>query len=132
MLIRLDSDPVMLQRFADEVKSAVVAALRASEKFSAIRLQNTNVRYVESMCNRGLAYADGRIRVTMHEDPLQLAGTVIHELAHQLVGTEAQHNEDWIEALRFLGVTHEKLGQIYEQRHFRADILARILKAIEA
>lgn len=118
-----------LEEFANDIKDAIVEGLRASEKFSSIRLRNARLHYNDFMNGRyrGLAYDTGEMVVRQTESALQLAGTVIHECAHLLVGVASQHNEDWRDAATHLGLVNvERCIMTYGPEHFTPAMLTRI------
>ena len=124
-----------LEEFTECIKDAVVVKCRHSEKFSAIRLQNTPLRYNDWMHPRlrGLT-TDREVLVSQKDDAWQLAGTIVHELAHVMVGVAAQHNEDWREACEALGLGLQNpaaIGITYTPDSFTTDIRAAIASAIE-
>ncbi len=62
------------------------------------------------------------------ESPLQLCGTVLHELGHVVAGASAGHGKAWKEACRELGLTvAEAAGQAYDLPHFSADVQTAIM-----
>lgn len=64
------------------------------------------------------------IAATAQESWVQLAGTVIHELAHVLAGWLAGHGGDWKDAAQRLGFTAspDAAGQVYRLALFVAPI----------
>jgi len=125
-----------LERFSACIKQAVVTRIQLDEKFSAIRLTNASLRYSDWIhpSLRGQArHADNEMVVTQRESALQLAGTVVHELAHMLIGPEPQqHGPHWTAAAVALGMTRAlPAGQMYEISDFTPDIARAITDAIE-
>lgn len=61
------------------------------------------------------------------ENPVQLVGTTLHELAHILAGYEAGHGKDWKAACAALGLFEaEASGQTYAVEHFDAALWAEV------
>jgi len=95
-----------LEDFANALKDALVTRMRASERFSGIRLKNTALRYNDFMNPTRVGEADYKtntISVRETTGALDLADTVIHECAHMLVGPVG-HNEEWRDACAALGL----------------------------
>ncbi len=122
-----------LEDYASMIRDAIVDHVRLAEKFSAIRLRNTSLRYDDFLHSglRGRAHNNGVIEIVQRESALQLAGTILHELAHILVGVSANHNEDWQEACHAVGLRYcQAAAQAYIPEHFEPAILAAIDAAI--
>jgi len=120
-----------LEKFAECIKLAVCDSF--PERFGAERLRETNLKYDDFFhrSDRGHAWDDGTIEVRQTESALQLAGTIVHELAHVLVGTAHQHDSLWHEAGTALGLKYVLgAGQNYKPDHFRVDLLEAIKDAL--
>lgn len=121
-----------LEEFAECIKDAVVTRIRVTEKFSGIRLAGIRMMYNDFQREgiRGRATQDGRIEVRQVKNALQLAGTVVHEMAHQLVGVQESHNENWRDACTALGLIRPSVGQDYMATDFDSAMLHVIEEAI--
>lgn len=121
-----------LESFATVIKDTVVNLITPLERFSGVRLSNTTLRYDDWLCTkyRGFTHNDDTIQVKQTESAIQLAGTVVHELAHVLVGTKEQHSPTWIEACKILGLTHRELTQHYVPDDFSPILRQAIALAI--
>ena len=125
-----------LEIFSKEIRNAVIDRIRRREPFSAIRLQNAPFAYNDWLHKSKLGDANDfkGIRINDHGNgALELAATVIHEMAHILVGCEANHNEDWGLGCTALGLLHhpvESDGNT-QAEHFTSDILDAIRAALE-
>src|SRR5574342_42094 len=76
------TDVGALEDFTAYIKDAVIAQCTMTERFSAVRLKNTRVRYNDFLHGvRGIARENETIEVTQSDSALQLAGTIVHELA---------------------------------------------------
>jgi len=65
------------------------------------------------------------------ENPVQLAGTTLHELGHVLAGRICGHNEEWKSACEALGLLNAKaVGHAYLPESFDADAWA-LISALE-
>ena len=120
-----------LELFANCIKDALVT--RVGERFSTIRLRGAPLRYNDFLDEgkREQARHDGVMEVAQRDSALQLAGTIIHEMAHVLVGTQQAHNNNWNDAACALGlVIAVPKGQVYEPDHFNKDVLKVIEAAI--
>jgi hypothetical protein len=63
--------------------------------------------------------------------PVQVAGTVIHELAHVLAGFDAGHGKGWKVACERLGLRCAKAaGMVYTPAALRADIRALLVDLV--
>lgn len=63
------------------------------------------------------------INAMCQDDPIQLAGTTIHELGHVLAGWGAAHGPDWKAACEALGLRRIKAaGTLYKRAMFAADV----------
>jgi hypothetical protein len=61
------------------------------------------------------------------QNPLQLAGTTIHEFAHALAGLGSGHSKAWKDAAHVLGLVYaEAAGQEYAPAHFAPEVLEAI------
>lgn len=119
--------------FANAIKDALTRRV-SNERFSLIRLTGAPMRVNDFMHHglRGQTSAGGAMEVAQRDNALQLAGTVIHEMAHVLVGTQQEHNYNWVSAATHLGMNVvEAEGQRYAPEHFDADALRIIEEAIE-
>jgi SWI/SNF-related matrix-associated actin-dependent regulator of chromatin subfamily A-like protein 1 len=125
-----------LELFANCIKDAVCHRMALSERFSAIRLQGAPLIYNDFVHKRrtddarGITRPDGTMEVAQRDSALQLAGTVVHEMAHVLVGVQQQHNENWQDACLALGLTHRELAQVYKPEDFAPALLTVIRDAI--
>src|SRR5258705_8555786 len=120
-----------LEKFASIIKDAVCSSFY--ERFGRARLEEASLKYDDFFhrSNRGEASDNGEIFVRQTESALQLAGTVVHELAHILVGVAHNHDDLWREAGVSLGLTYiVASGQNYKPDHFRVDLLKAIEDAI--
>jgi len=115
-----------LELFASAIKDALTGRLQ-DERFSAIRLRGAPLRYNEFLDEgkaalrgaRGVTYENGNMEVRETSSALQLAGTIIHEMAHALVGNQQAHNDHWRAGARALGLTVvEEKGQDYKWEDF--------------
>ncbi len=62
-------------------------------------------------------------------DPVQIAGTTLHELAHVIAGFEAGHGKTWKETCRKVGLRRAKAaGQSYCMAYFMPDIRFQIAR----
>lgn len=121
-----------LELFANAIKDALTGRLR-DERFSAIRLQGAPLRYSDFIHPTMAGYSNGNNLVVTQRSggALELAGTIIHEMAHVLVGTAQSHNENWTAAARHLGLAHvEHANQSYIPDHFDPPALRVIQDAI--
>lgn len=118
--------------FANCIKDAVVAKIAHQERFGSIRLRSTTLRVNDFLHPNLRGYANERdgMQVRQTQSALQLAGTVIHEMGHMLVGTAQQHNKNWIEACAALGLSAKEF-QDYAPSDFSPDVLAAIEAAIK-
>ena len=67
------------------------------------------------------------VNATGEENPVQLAGTTVHELGHVLAGSAAGHGKEWKDACSLLGLTKaEAAGQCYSPEHFAPEILQTV------
>lgn len=124
--------------FAEAIRQAVVERMARNERFSAVRLRNATLVYDDFICwreaadreMRGYASESG-ITVRQTESAIQLAGTVLHELAHITVGARDYHSRNWHDACEALGLMrHEPGGQEYTPDDFATEIRAAIAAAI--
>src|SRR5436853_3333474 len=112
-----------LEAFANYIKDALCVRIGASEHFSSIRLSGAPLRYNDFMHPNKHA-----------SDAISLAGVVIHEMAHVLVGVQQNHNDHWSDACKALGIA---CGEPLEHKvsftppDFDADALRVIRQAIE-
>lgn len=121
-----------LEKFSEAIKHAACDAF--PERFGSERLRETKMRYDDFFhkSDRGHAYPDGSIEVRQTESALQLAGTVVHELAHVLVGTHHSHDTLWHEAAVSLGLKYVNAGgQNYKPDHFSEVLLQAIRDALD-
>lgn len=121
-----------LEDFSKYIKDAVVDRISHVERFTGIRLAGTRLHYNDWMHKGfyGMAHhATDRIEIGNTDSALQIAGTVVHELAHIMVGHEAGHGPHWSEACKALGLLSEKPH--YEVTDFTDAALAIIAEAIE-
>ena len=121
-----------LELFANCIKDAFCNRIH-NERFSMIRLRGAPLRYVDFMHKglRGTTTDNGEMTVTQSQNALQLAGTILHEMAHVLVGVQQDHNENWHDAGHHLGLTTiEAKGQDYKPDHFDPPALKVIEDAI--
>lgn len=121
-----------LNDFSQYVKDAIVERISHVERFSAIRLAGTSIAYSDWLHSSryGVAHhATDSIEIGNNDSALQVAGTVIHELAHMLVGHGHAHNHHWTEAHRALGLLNEH--ETYTIEDFTPDALEITRQAIE-
>ena len=122
-----------LELFANAIKDATVGRISASERFSAIRLSGAPLTYNDFIHKnwRGLTDAAGRVEVRQQNSALDMAGTVIHEMSHVLVGVQQSHNENWREACHALGIINPIAdGREHTPEDFDPPMLRIILDAI--
>ena len=124
-----------LVNFASAIRDAIVLQIALSEHFSSVRLRNATLVYDDWLCARlrGLAsdsLIETKITVKQTQSALQLAGTVIHELGHILVGPAEKHSVTWIAGVKALGLTHRELAQHYVPEDFSPTIRLAIARAI--
>lgn len=123
--VRLTSDSD-LEMFAEYVREAVCQAF--PEDFGRVRLQEAKMKYAEfsHVEARGYAYDDSLV-VKQTENALQLAGTIVHELAHVLVGPKHMHDGLWTKAAQALGLQFvQSESQDYKPEHFSSGLLRAI------
>lgn len=121
-----------LEDFCTYIKDAMVAHISMTERFTGIRLAGTRVSYNDWLHHSkyGVAHTrSDRIEIGNTTSALQVAGTVIHELAHMMVGPTEQHSANWHEACKALGLLNER--SLYEVTDFSEATLAVISNAIE-
>src|SRR3990167_9120627 len=124
-----------LVNFANAIRDAIVCQNALTEHFSSVRLRNATLVYDDWLCARlrGLAsdsLTETKITVKQTQSALQLAGTVIHELGHILVGPAEKHSVTWIAGVKALGLTHRELAQHYVPEDFSPAIRLAIARAI--
>jgi hypothetical protein len=125
-----NQQPATTERYLHAVRDVVVARARKRGTITASqaeRLAHTKLLYgVGDGTYRGVTVFDawqngvGRVDIveiaaTGQESWIQLAGTVIHELAHVLAGGEAGHSTTWKDTAVGLGfaVRPAAAGQVY-------------------
>lgn len=124
-----------LESFAKAIKDTVVSQIAPLERFSAVRLKNATLVYNDWLCTRyrGLTTetkTETIIQIKQTESAIQLAGTVIHELAHVMVRANEKHSLTWVEACKALGLIHRELTQSYIPSDFDPVIRQAIARAI--
>ena len=122
-----------LEEFANAIREAVIDRIRLVEKFSAIRLEGVRLRYNDFLRERflGLSHSNGVIEVRQGTTVLDLAETVIHEMAHQLVGNAQDHNENWRDAGNALGLLRPRaIHSETTEDAFDAHMLTAIERAL--
>jgi SNF2 family DNA or RNA helicase len=123
------TNPKDIEAFAEFIKDAACDAF--NEPFNSARLRETPMRVNEFMHPSRLGQATAtNIEVRMASNgALDFADTIIHELAHILVGPRHNHDPMWIKGMEALGLQwHEGLAK---PEHFRADLLEAVRQAIE-
>jgi SWI/SNF-related matrix-associated actin-dependent regulator 1 of chromatin subfamily A len=121
-----------LEDFSQFIKDAVVSRIALVEHFSGVRLASQKLLYNDWLHkNRGLAHETGLLEVRQQETALDLAGTILHELAHALVGVREQHSANWNDACKALGLVNPRQNDIHIPSDFAADVLEIIERAIE-
>lgn len=121
-----------LEDFCRYIKDAMVAHISLTERFTGIRLGATQLQYNDWLhpSKYGVArHAQDRIEIGNTASALQVAGTVIHELGHMMVGPRIAHGPEWHEACKALGLLQER--STYEISDFSEATLAVISNAIE-
>lgn len=63
------------------------------------------------------------------DDPLQVAGTICHELIHVAVGVKQEHNSVFVEACRKVGLTKGRPTQVMPGKRLEP-VLSRIVEAV--
>jgi SWI/SNF-related matrix-associated actin-dependent regulator 1 of chromatin subfamily A len=125
------ADNQAIELFASYIKDAVVNRVARTEHFNSIRLRSIEIRMLDLFNTRARGLASGnQIEVSEKSGALQLAGTTIHELAHHFVGLAEQHNENFRDGLRFLGLTFREHGQEYHPDDFDHEMLTVVREAI--
>lgn len=125
-----------LEEFSTLIRDAVVSKCALSERFSSIRLKSATLKYNDFLHKnlRGEAKtsnAGDGIEIRQTENAIQLAGTVVHELGHVMVGGTEGHSPNWNDACSALGLTvTAHSGQHYKPQDFAPDILHAIEDAI--
>ena len=132
--LHFPSDEVA-HEFVNCIKDAVIERIAHSERFSSIRLSSVVLRPNARMRHLGLAHAIGVIEYRQHDEPhpaLGLAATIVHEMAHQLVGVTQEHNHNWTAACNALGLryAHSEAPPITLPEHFDPNLYSIILDAI--
>jgi len=120
-----------LESYSKCVKDCIVERISHVERFTGIRLAGTRLEYKDWLHDGmfGIAHhATDSIEVGNTASALQIAGTVIHELAHMMVGHAAAHGPHWSEACKALGLLTERA--VYKVSDFTDDTLAIIALAI--
>lgn len=120
-----------LEDFCAYIKDAMVAHISLTERFTGIRLAGTRLGYNDWLHSSkyGLAHTrTDRIEIGNVTSALQVAGTVIHELGHMMVGATEQHSANWHEAIKALGLLNER--STYETSDFTVSTLQVISDAI--
>jgi hypothetical protein len=70
------------------------------------------------------------IAASGEENPVQLAGTTIHELGHTIAVGDG-HGRAWREACKLLGLRGAKIGQRYQMGHFSPAIRSQIAQLLK-
>ena len=120
-----------LEHFSRYIKDAVVERISHVERFTGIRLAGTRLEYNDWLHSSkfGLAkYKEDKIEVGNCDSALQVAGTIVHELGHMMVGHGAGHGPHWSEACKALGLLNER--PLYLESDFTDDLLVIIKEAI--
>lgn len=98
------------------------AALDAKLVYGAGSRSTRGVTYYDCWKN-GHDHAFAEICAFGEEDPVQVAGTTLHELGHVIAGKGKGHGKAWIEACRKLGLTFVRAaGTRYSLACFAPDI----------
>jgi Superfamily II DNA/RNA helicases, SNF2 family len=122
-----------LEEFSTIIKNAMVDRLAIHERFSALRLAKVKLNYNDWMHKgyAGVAHSNGTIEVRdTNNHALTLAGTVIHELGHQLAGVDEGHSQNWIDACKLLGLLNTKREKNNQPEDFDKYALQVIEKAL--
>lgn len=120
-----------LENFSRFIKDAVVERIGAVERFTGIRLAGTKLEYNDWLhaSKYGVAkHKEDKIEIGNTDSALQIAGTIIHELGHMMVGHGAAHGPHWSEACKALGLLNEQ--PIYTESDFTEGTLEIIQSAI--
>lgn len=120
-----------LEAYSKYIKDAIVERISHVERFTGIRLAGTRLEYNDwlHVSRYGVAHsATDKIEIGNTASALQIAGTIIHELAHMMVGHNASHNAHWSEACKALGLLTER--NIYEPSDLTSDTLEIVRAAI--
>ena len=123
-----------LEGFINAIKEGVVKHISQFERFSSIRLSNSKINVNSMMGGHylGKAWDNGIIEIKGSEGALDIADTVIHELAHILVGQESNHDMLWHEACRVLGLVKTSATKSHvSTENFNSAMLAEIKQAID-
>lgn len=120
--------------FITYIKDAVVQRISYTEKFSAIRLSNSRITVGATLRGHwlGRAHSTGLVEIKGSEEVLDLAATVIHEMGHVLVGGESNHDSNWADACKMLGLLDTSPSKMRANvpEDFDSDMLREIENAI--
>lgn len=131
------------EQYIERIVAAVIAGAEPDDRE---RLQRCRIVYGAGQPGlRGVTYYDRWTRgkddeVALveicafgEESPVQVAGTVIHELAHVVAGFGAGHGSDWRKACARLGLRVARAGgQNYLLAAFRSDLRAVVSESLPA
>lgn len=123
------------EQYIQAVREIAVQRLSAEERAEA--LDAKLVYGAGSKHTRGVTYfgcwknghdhAFAEICAFGEEDPVQVAGTTLHELGHVLAGIGKGHGKGWLEACKRLGLTYVRAaGTRYSLACFAPDIRGAI------
>lgn len=120
--------------FTAAIAAACADALeQRGEKFSALRLRKVKINLTQEMLHGylGLSHANGVLDVHAGLPALNLAEVVIHEHAHQLVGNDEYHNNNFRAGAQALGLRNPKSHAISQEAISEADFTEWMFEAIE-
>lgn len=116
---RLAEDEAAQARRAKVVYGAGMPGLRGVTYYGRWQDHKAEAMAFVEVCGHG------------EENPVQLAGTTLHELGHVLAGHQAGHDKDWKLACERLGLRRIKAaGTAYNLAMFAPDIRAEIAELI--
>ncbi len=124
------------EEFINSIVEFVV--YRLTDVSSREQLMSAKITYGAADGVRGVTYFNCWLNGTRHvlitistigeESPLQICGTVLHELGHVLAGSSAGHGTQWKAACHQLGlVVAEAAGQAYAMEHFADDVQGALM-----
>lgn len=132
--------PMTHEAYIEAIRGVVVARVNADERkllvgaklvYGAGQSMVRGVTYHEAWQNGG-AGREAMIEVSAagEENPVQIAGTTLHELAHVLAGVGHGHDAQWKAAAARLGLLRATAaGQAYRPEDFDVEVW-RVLTAL--